>query len=84
MNNDQPARAVDIVASTGAYNVTDPDVLRRLEDKINTWVIEESFPDDNPLLLEIRRLISRQIAGLELGSNYLVLGPNNKLFRVTK
>ena len=65
-------------------STTDADKLRTLEDKVNAWAEEFELSDDYPLLCTVRQLISEQIMGLEVGTNYRVIGPNNRIFWVTK
>lgn len=76
-------RAIDIVAAAGMFDMN-LDILRYLEERVDAWVLEQRYPDNEPLLVEIRRLISEQICGLELRDDFLVVGPHNKVFRVTK
>jgi hypothetical protein len=74
-------RAIDIVASFGMFDMN-LAVLRYLEERINAWTADEKY--DDPLVVEVKRLIFEQIVGLELQDNFLVIGPYGRVYRVTK
>jgi hypothetical protein len=75
-------RAIDLCASVGVFGAK-ADVLRRYEERLEELIAAESFDEDEPLLVEMRRLISEQIVGLELKDGYRVVA-NGKLYRVTQ
>jgi hypothetical protein len=78
------SEALDIVARCGIFDETRADKLRAFEEGLELLITERGWDSEDPLVIEIRRLISEQIVAVEIGSGYLVIGPEGKVFRVTK
>jgi hypothetical protein len=75
------AIAVGVLSRLGILDMN-AEVLRFLETQIDAWMSDKKH--DEPLLIEVKRLISEQIIGLEIQDDFLVIGPEGKVFRVTK